>query len=181
MTLLAACGALFLAFFKIGIFGFGGGMAMLPIIGQTMEHFGILNAEEFGDLVAVSQITPGPIAINAATYAGFKYAGVLGSAAATIGVALPALLLMLLAMKLGERYRDTTVVQGTLFGIRPAVVGLIGAAIVVMASGVLYHGTHIEPIPCVICAGVAALMLWKKRLNPVIPMLLMGLLGAFIF
>ena len=80
---------LFVMFFRIGLFSFGGGLAMLPLIFQSVKDFGMMTASEFSDLVALSQVTPGPIAVNAATYVGFNGAGIPGALAATLGVALP--------------------------------------------------------------------------------------------
>ena len=88
---------LFLVFAKIGLFGFGGGMAMLPMIYQGAKTFGLMSADEFSNLVAISQVTPGPIAVNAATYVGFNCAGYSGAAVATFGVALPSFILVTLA------------------------------------------------------------------------------------
>ena len=82
-------------FMKIGVFGFGGGLAMLPMIFQTVQEAGFMSAAEFSNLVAISQMTPGPIAVNAATYVGFQYGGVAGAAAATFGVALPSFVIVL--------------------------------------------------------------------------------------
>ena len=92
--------SLFAAFFKIGVFGFGGGIAMLPLIFQTVQSFGLMSADDFADLVAISQVTPGPIAINAATFVGFHYAGIWGSVAATLGVVVPSFAIILIAMRL---------------------------------------------------------------------------------
>ena len=86
---------LFVMFFRIGLFSFGGGLAMLPLIFQSVKDFGMMTASEFSDLVALSQVTPGPIAVNAATYVGFNGAGIPGALAATLGVALPSFILIL--------------------------------------------------------------------------------------
>ena len=197
MTLLKALFALFCAFFKIGLFGFGGGIAMLPLIGQTMQSFGILSGSEFGNLVAISQVTPGPIAVNAATYAGFKYAGVLGSVAATVGVALPSLILVLTIMHFMNKYKESSVMQGISTGIKPATVGLIASAVVVMAETAIYVGKAggeaafiagsgldmtiggFALVPCLMFLVTAILTLTTK-IDPLIPMLVMGVLGAFL-
>ena len=89
---------LFYIFFKVGIFGFGGGYAILPMIYQEIQTFGIVTPEDFSNLVALSQVTPGPIAINAATYVGYKAAGLGGAAMATFAVSLPSFLLIVLVM-----------------------------------------------------------------------------------
>ena len=94
--------SLFAAFFKIGVFGFGGGIAMLPLIFQTVQSFGLMSADDFADLVAISQVTPGPIAINAATFVGFHYAGLLAAGAATLGVVVPSVAISLIAMRFLE-------------------------------------------------------------------------------
>ena len=80
---------LFTMFFRIGLFSFGGGLAMLPLIFQSVQDFGIMTSQEFSDLVALSQVTPGPVAVNAATYVGFNYSGLPGALTATLGVCLP--------------------------------------------------------------------------------------------
>ena len=112
--------SLFAAFFKIGVFGFGGGIAMLPLIFQTVQSFGLMSADDFADLVAISQVTPGPIAINAATFVGFHYAGIWGSVAATLGVVVPSFAIILIAMRFLDTYKESKVVQGVFTGIRPA-------------------------------------------------------------
>ena len=91
---------LFTVFFRIGIFSFGGGLAMLPLIFQSVQSFGIMSAHEFSNLVALSQVTPGPIAVNAATYVGFNYAGIPGAAVATLGVCVPSFILVLIVLNL---------------------------------------------------------------------------------
>ena len=90
---------LFVMFFRIGLFSFGGGLAMLPLIFQSVKDFGMMTASEFSDLVALSQVTPGPIAVNAATYVGFNGAGIPGALAATLGVALPSFILILIVVQ----------------------------------------------------------------------------------
>ncbi|MEG0156706.1 MAG: chromate transporter, partial [Anaerovoracaceae bacterium] len=98
---------LFTIFFRIGLFGFGGGVAMLPLIFQSVQTFGIMDTEEFSNLVALSQVTPGPIAVNAATYVGQAYAGFWGAAVATISVALPSFIIILVVMKFLEKYKES--------------------------------------------------------------------------
>lgn len=98
---------LFTIFFKIGLFGFGGGLAMLPLIFQSVQTFGIMSSQEFSNLVALSQVTPGPMAVNAATYVGFNYAGIPGAMVATLGVCLPAFILMIIVFKFIQRFNDS--------------------------------------------------------------------------
>ncbi len=118
---------LFYTFFRIGIIGFGGGMAILPLIYQSVLTFSDMAPEEFANLFAISQATSGPIAVNAATFVGFKVAGVAGSAAATIGVATPSFILIALVVKFMSKYRDNKIMDGAFKGIRPVTVGMIAA------------------------------------------------------
>ncbi len=117
-------------FFTIGLFSFGGGYAMVPLMEREIAAHGWLAAREFADIVAISQMTPGPIAVNAATYIGFRVAGVAGSAAATLGVFLPSLILVLLVARFLRKFKESRGVEGVLSGIRPATVGLIASAVV---------------------------------------------------
>lgn len=133
---------LFYIFFKVGIFGFGGGYAILPMIYQEVQTFGILTAADFSNLVALSQVTPGPIAINAATYVGFRSAGLIGSVIATTAVALPSLLLIMIALAFINHFRNNVCVQSVLKGIKPATVGLMASAFGFMAMTALVVDTE---------------------------------------
>jgi chromate transporter len=116
-------------FFKIGLFSFGGGYAMVPLMEREIASHGWLAAKEFADIVAISQMTPGPIAVNAATYIGFRVAGIQGSASATLGVFLPSLILVLLVAHFLGKFKESKIVAALLSGIRPATVGLIASAV----------------------------------------------------
>ena len=129
---------LFWTFFKIGLFTFGGGYAMLPLIRQEVTAFGWIAEERLPDLIALGESTPGPIAINLATYIGAEQAGVAGAVCATLGVVLPSFLGILLVAKFYLKFRKSRAVEGLLCGLRPAVVGLIGSAAVSMAQTVLF-------------------------------------------
>lgn len=135
---------LFLAFFQIGLFGFGGGYGMLPLIqGEVVTHYHWLSPGEFTDIVAISQMTPGPIGINSATYCGYTVAhnagfdgwmAVLGSITATFAVVLPSLILMLLISMFLMKYKEHPLVQAVFSGLRPAVVGLLAAATLLLMT-----------------------------------------------
>ena len=135
---------LFFTFFKIGLFGFGGGYGMLSLIQhETVESHHWLSTAEFTDIVAISQMTPGPIGINSATYcgstaihnAGYSHlTAVLGSATATFALVLPSLILMILISKLFIKYMKTHAVQSVFAGLRPAVVGLLAAATLLLCN-----------------------------------------------
>lgn len=182
---------LFSVFFKIGAFSFGGGMAMLPLIFQSVQDFGFMSAEDFSNLVALSQITPGPIAVNAATFVGYNYAGVAGAAVATLGVSLPAFIIMLIVMKCLDKFHSSRTLQGALAGIRPVTVGLIAAASIFVAENILVKGKLIAPellsdftayvnvIPCLIFAATLILA-GKFKLNPIVICIIMGVIGAIL-
>jgi chromate transporter len=135
---------LFVTFFEIGLFGFGGGYGMLSLIQhETVERYHWLTASEFTDIVAISQMTPGPIGINSATYCGYTAianAGysmpmaVLGSATATFALVLPSLILMILISKMFMKYMHTRTVTSVFTGLRPAVVGLLAAATLLLCT-----------------------------------------------
>lgn len=120
---------LFLSFFQIGLFSFGGGYAAMPLIqGQVVQGHGWLSMSEFTDLITISQMTPGPIAVNSATFVGIKIAGIPGALAATFGCILPSCILVTLLAKLYLKYREMAMLQGILHSLRPAVVAMIGSA-----------------------------------------------------
>ena len=131
---------LFWTFFKIGLFTFGGGYAMLPLIQAAVADHGWLSTEALLNFVAVSESTPGPFAVNIATYIGSEMGGVPGAACATLGVALPSFLIILIVARGYERFRASKVVSGVMTGLKPAVIGLIGSAILTMGAAVLFPG-----------------------------------------
>ena len=136
--------SLFITFFEIGLFGFGGGYGMLSLIQTEVVHnHHWITTGEFTDIVAVSQMTPGPVGINSATYCGYTAAhnagygemmSILGSATATIALILPSLILMILIARMFQNYVNTLPVQSVLKGLRPAVVGLLGAATLLLLT-----------------------------------------------
>lgn len=167
---------LFTTFFRIGLFSFGGGYAMLPLISrEIVDHWHWLTPDQFVDIVAVSGVTPGPIAINAATFVGKKVAGFWGSAAATLGVVMPSFIIMLILAYLMKRYSKLAVIQNMFRGIRPVVVALIASAgifmvqesvtlvsqgIIAVATLVLSLKTKIDPILLLVLAGVVGVLLY---------------------
>ena len=120
---------LFLSFLKIGAFTFGGGYAMLPLIMETVVSKGWMSEEALIDFVAVAESTPGPFAINIATYVGSEMGGFFGAVCATLGVVLPSFVIILIVAKCYEKFRKSKLVSGAMTGLKPVVVGLIGAAI----------------------------------------------------
>lgn len=136
--------SLFITFFEIGLFGFGGGYGMLSLIQTEVVHnHHWITTGEFTDIVAVSQMTPGPVGINSATYCGYtavhnagygEMMSILGSVTATLALILPSLILMILIARMFQKYVNTLPVQSVLKGLRPAVVGLLGAATLLLLT-----------------------------------------------
>lgn len=182
---------LFLTFVKIGIIGFGGGLAILPLIYQGMSQFDSMNPEEFAELFAISQATPGPMAVNAATFSGFETAGILGALAATLGVALPSFILVGICVKFLNKYQEHNLVKGAFAGIRPVAVGMILAGFVMIGRTSLLAGDIfdiqsflqifeiIEIIPLIM--ATATFVLAKKfKINAITLIISMGIAGAIL-
>ncbi len=172
---------LFLSYLKIGFFGFGGGYAMLSLIqNEIVEQQGWLTASQFADIVAVSQMTPGPIAINSATYIGYTVAGFWGSVVATFAVCLPALTVMLALTKFFLKLKSNHYVHGVLTGMRPVVVGMIAAAaLLLMFPKQSADASFIDHWSWILF-GVALYASYKK-VNPILLIVLSGILGIVIY
>ena len=146
---------LFYTFFMIGLFGFGGGYGMLSLIQtETVVHHHWLSSAEFTNIVAISQMTPGPIGINSATYCGYTavhnsggtmFMSVLGSATATFALVLPSLILMVLISRLFMKYMNTHAVQSIFGGLRPVVVGLLAAATLLLCNAENFGSLSVNP------------------------------------
>lgn len=177
---------LFFSFFKIGLFSFGGGYAMLPMIYQEIDAFG-LTMKEFSDVVAISQMTPGPIAVNAATYVGYKAAGFWGSAFATFGVSLPSFILIMLISSAFNKFKTNSLVQAALEGIRPATVGMIASAIVFFANTSLIDVSLVREgfwkifsFPSIAIFALTIIGTKYLKLGPVLLTLAGGILGIIL-
>lgn len=138
IDLLLKCLDLFATFFKIGLFTFGGGYAMLPLIQQEVLSKGWAAEEELVNFIAVSESTPGPFAVNMSTYIGTEQAGPLGAFFATLGVVMPSFIIILIVAKCYEKFQSSKIVKGCMSGLKPAVIGLIGAAVLSIAGTVLF-------------------------------------------
>lgn len=176
---------LFYTFFKIGLFGFGGGYAMLSMIqGEVVTRYGWLTSREFTDIVAVSQMTPGPIGINSATYVGFTTTGnVWGAVVATTAVVLPSFILMLTVSRLLLRYRHHPSVEAVFSGLRPAVVGLMAAAALVLMNAENFGSPSADMRQFVVsCLLFVAAFVGSRRwrLNPIALIVAGGVIG-FLF
>ena len=148
---------LFLSFFQIGLFGFGGGLAILSLIQMEVEQHGWMTQQEFVDIVAVSQVTPGPIGINCATYVGYTVGGFWGSVLATFAIVLPSLIIMLSICKayfwLNKRFKGNPYFEQTLRMLRFTVLGLIASAVLLLMKPT----TFIDSISWIIFSVVAFL------------------------
>lgn len=169
---------LFLSFFKIGLFTVGGGYAMLALIQREIVEHGWLTLEEFVDIVAIAEMTPGPIAVNAATFVGFRSASFLGGVVATGAVVLPSLIGILLISRVWERYKDSPPVVAVFKGIRPAVAGLIISVALTLGATVLTaHGAGNINFTGLIMAAVVFLAVYIKKIDPFKMIILCGIAG----
>jgi chromate transporter len=179
---------LFWAFFQVGLFSVGGGYAALPLIeNQMVDIYGWLNIAEFSDIIAISQMTPGPIAINAATFAGMHTAGVWGAIVATLGCILPSCIIVFLLAVLYKKYRRLKYARGILNGLHPAVVGMIASAGSVLVMHALWNGNavpgNVRDIDLIALAllAIGILFLRKTKMNPIFVMLGAGAAGGLIY
>lgn len=172
--------SLFFTFFKIGLFGFGGGYGMLSLIQmETVVKHEWLSSAEFTNIVAISQMTPGPIGINTATYCGYTTAhhagfgnlmSILASATSTIALILPSFILMILISKLFMKYFKTPAIQNIFKGLHPAVVGLLGGATLLLCNTENFSSPVINPwhffISIALFASTFYATMWLK-INPI--------------
>ncbi len=175
---------LYISFFLVGLVCVGGGYASVPLIQkQVIDLHGWLTVQEFMDIFAISQMTPGPIGINAATFVGTKLAGAAGAVAATLGFVTPSVLIMSVLAYIFAKYGDVGPVRGILNGLRPAVVALIGGAALVFTAMVVFGDVGIRGLPerinfCNAAVVLIAYVIVRKKILGVIHTLLVsGLLG----
>lgn len=173
---------LFFTFFKIGLFGFGGGAAMLSLLQyELVENHAWINHTEFINMVAVSQITPGPIGINCATYAGYLASGnILGSALATFALVLPSFIIMMLLYKMMSKFGNNVWVKKVMSVLRPTVVGLIAAAALLLINEESFGSNYADWSAWLIFAGSFIITKWS-RINPIITMVATAVLGLIIY
>ena len=180
---------LFLEFFKIGLFCFGGAFGMIPLIEETVINRGWLTEEEFFNLLGVCESTPGPIAVNTATYVGSVMGGPLGSIAATLGVVLPSFLIILLIAAVLKNLTDNKYFKGFMRGVKPVVVALIlstGTMLLLKAIGFAglqeFRVDVVSLVILVLLLGsyFAITCLWKKKLSAVKVVLLSAGLGIAV-
>jgi len=186
---------LVLTFAKIGLFSFGGGYAMIPIIQQEIESNNWLTSAEFVDIIAIAEMTPGPIAVNSATFVGYKISGVWGGILATFGVALPSFILAVLISSYYLKFKRNRISNSIFYGIRPVITALVLSATVVIAETCLIRESffsagfkEIMKTPLayidVISLGIIAsslIVLKKFKIHPIGLIFLSGILGVFFY
>ena len=174
---------LFISFLKIGAFSFGGGYAAMPIIqSEVVDTYNWLTVEEFTDLITISQMTPGPIAINSATFVGIRIGGVVGAAVATLGCILPSTILLIFLAWMYKKYKKLNMIQSILSVLRPAVVVMIAiSGIKILESAFGINGFSMENFKIHMLAIfiICMVLLLKYNKNPIFVMVLAGLLNLF--
>lgn len=185
---------LFYIFLRIGIFSFGGGLAMIALIqNEVVEKQGWLTAQEFTDVVATSQITPGPVGINTATYTGYmavvnagypEWLGIVGAFLASFSVILLPLILMLLVCKLLLKNKDNPLIASAMSTLRLAIVGLIAAAALLMVTPENFGTYAVSPKQLFVSIGIFLTVFvasFKYKTSPILLILLSGVVGALVY
>ncbi len=185
---------LFLTFLSIGAFTFGGGYAMLPLIQNAVLEKGWLTEEAIVNFIAVSESTPGPFAINIATYVGMEtgrangglglFGGFLGSACATLGVVVPSFVIILIVARIYKQFQESKIVKGCMNGLRPTVIGLIAGAVLTIGQTVFFPDgfalANINPynyiVSLIICL-IGIFLIFKKKVHPIILVIVSAVLG----
>jgi chromate transporter len=186
---------LFLTFLSIGAFTFGGGYAMLPLIQNAVLEKGWLTEEAIVNFIAVSESTPGPFAINIATYVGMEtgrangglglFGGFLGSACATLGVVVPSFVIILIVARIYKQFQESKIVKGRMNGLRPTVIGLIAGAVLTIGQTVFFPNgfgfANIDFYVIIVSLIISALgmfLLFKKKVHPIILIVVSAALGV---
>ena len=182
---------LFYTFFKIGLFGFGGGYAMISMIqGEVVTRHEWLSSNEFTDIIAISQMTPGPIGINSATYvgysavvnAGYSHAvGILGSTIATVSVVLPSFILMVLISKFFLKYQKHPIIASVFEGLRPGVVGLLAAAALVLMNRENFGTYNWQILTSIILFAGTFIASYRYKVKPILLIVICGIIGYVTF
>ncbi len=185
---------LFYTFFKIGLFGFGGGYAMLSMIqSEVVTKHNWITPSEFTDIVAISQMTPGPIGINSATYVGYAavtdagyapWIGIVGATTATLAVILPSFLIMLTISRLLLRHKNNPIIASIFCGLRPAVVGLLASAALLLMTSENFGSVSTSPFQFIVSTLIftgAFIGVKVLKFSPILVILLSGLIGGVIY
>lgn len=177
---------LFYEFFKAGLFAVGGGLATLPFLYNMADNYPWFTHSELTDMIAISESTPGPIGVNMATYAGFNGAGISGGIVATLGLILPSIIVILIISSFLNKFKDNKFVEYSFYGIRPAVCGLISAAVFDIISVTLldlnFSGSliNIFKIKEIILFIVLFILIKKIKVHPIFFILASGIIGIIL-
>ena len=177
---------LFWEFFKTGLFAVGGGMATIPFLYDLSDKTGWFTHLDLANMIAVSESTPGPFAVNMATYIGAEMGGIFGSVCATLGVVLPSFVIILIVARCYDRFRNSGIVKGCMSGLKPAVVGLIGNAFLNVLMTVFFplgvSAAVLAQVSFYIYGAIFALMLVLafKKVHPIIIICLSAVLGIAV-
>jgi len=167
---------LFVEFFKVGLFTFGGGYAMIPLVQhEIVEKYHWLNMKQFTDIVAIAEMTPGPIAVNTATFVGYKIAKFWGAVFGTLGVVLPSFLVIWIIASVFLTFQNNPIVQAAFKGLRPAVLGMIIIALL-SVSKIAVTGYKSIIIVLAVVLGVVVL-----KIHPIIAFIVSGVAGILFF
>ncbi len=177
---------LFYIFAKIGLFTIGGGYAMIPLITEEITGNGWLTLEGVIDIIAISEMTPGPFAINAATFIGIRTAGIAGAVLATTGVVTPSFIIVMIVARYFTRFKDHPIIQGLLKGLRPAVIGLIATAtfsiakksFLVEGAGSILRSVDLKSV---IIFGLALAGIIKFKVHPALMIVISACLGILLY
>lgn len=181
------------SYLKIGLFGFGGGYAMLALIENEIVGNGWISEKMFTDIVAISQMTPGPIGINSATYIGYVVPGqdnplfnnmlfgILGSILCTLVVVIPSFLLVLYTSHFIHRHKESAVVKGIFAGLRPVVVGMIASAAMLLMNSANFGSTSQDIMWSVAICAASFCVVYFTKIHPILIIILAGLVGFFVF
>lgn len=167
---------LFIAFLKIGTFSFGGGYAMLPFIQkEIVESNTWISMSEFTDIIGISQMTPGPVAINSATFVGYKVGGIVGSIIATLGVITTSFILITIINKLLSKFKELKVVKAALLGMRPVLIALIIYAFIDLAKE-----SYVD-FKSIIITIIIGIILLSKKVHPILVIVIAAILGLIFY
>lgn len=180
---------LFLGFLRVGCFAFGGAYGAIPLIREVVLSYGWLTDEELTYMIAVSESTPGPIMVNLATYVGSSQAGFLGAVLATLAVALPSFIIILLVMVLLKTLLKNKYVQAVLQGLKPCIIGIILATgVYMLIDNCLFSAGEIaiNVRAAIITAILAAMMIgvktiWKRKVSPIALIIVSACIGVVVY
>ena len=167
---------LLITFFKIGLFSFGGGYAMIPFMKrEIIEKHGWLSLNEFMDIIGISQMTPGPVAINSATFVGYKTSGFLGSIFATTGMILVSFILVSIVSKVMTKFKESKYLKAALLGMKPVLIALILNAFIDLAKG-----AYID-FKSIIVTLIIGACLFSKKVHPIVTIVIAAVLGIIFW